>query len=321
MQASKNGYYYVLDRSHRPAAVGQQLYLRELGQRHRSEDRAADRRAAGRLPEGRQAAVSGQCRRAQLAADVLRPADPADLHPDAGMADGVFRFRQAARRRDRGLLYGAGVSAGGLRSRRPWPACMDRCRRWRSSIRVSARQKPRLSARLGSDPSAARLGSPSLSNWDGGVLSTGGGLVFQGDGAGYLNVYAADSGKQLAHLLLGTGVMAAPMTYRIAGYPVRGGDGRLRRQCRGLPAARQLRRLHPRQRRPDHRTQARWRRRAAAAAAGRPVFPTPPPHEGTPAQIAAGEVLYNRSARAATNWVAACCLTCAPRCRHPPGVL
>jgi quinohemoprotein ethanol dehydrogenase len=24
------------------------------------------------------------------------------------------------------------------------------------------------------------------------------------------------------------------------------------------------------------------------------VFPTPPPHEGTPAQIAAGEVLYNR---------------------------
>ena len=30
------------------------------------------------------------------------------------------------------------------------------------------------------------------------------------------------------------------------------------------------------------------------AALAAPVFPTPPPHEGTPRQIAAGEVLYNR---------------------------
>ena len=135
---------------------------------------------------------------------------------------------------------------------------------------------------------------PSLSNWDGGVMSTGGGLVFQGDGGGYLNVYAADSGKQLLHVLLGTGVMAAPMTYRIAGtqyvavmagyggnmvgYPLRANYAAYNRDNEGRIIALKL----------------------DGGAVPQPpllapiVFPAPPPHEGTPAQIAAGEVLYNR---------------------------
>lgn len=56
---------------------------------------------------------------------------------------------------------------------------------------------------------------PSDSDWDGGVLSTDGNLVFQGDAAGNLNAYAADSGKLLAKIDLGTTVMAAPMTYTV----------------------------------------------------------------------------------------------------------
>jgi quinohemoprotein ethanol dehydrogenase len=51
--------------------------------------------------------------------------------------------------------------------------------------------------------------------WDGGVLSTGGNLVFQGDADGYLNVYAADTGKLLKRIDVGTSIMAAPMTYRV----------------------------------------------------------------------------------------------------------
>jgi quinohemoprotein ethanol dehydrogenase len=134
----------------------------------------------------------------------------------------------------------------------------------------------------------------TLSNWDGGVLSTGGGLVLQGDGAGYLNVYTADSGKQLAHVPLGTGVMAAPMTYRIAGtqyiavvagyggdmvgYPLRANYAAYDHDNEGRIIVLQLDggavplpSLLPEQ-----------------------VFPAPPAHEGTPTQIAAGEVLYNR---------------------------
>jgi len=53
--------------------------------------------------------------------------------------------------------------------------------------------------------------------FDGGVLSTGGGLVFQGDEAGHLNAYSSDTGKLLASIPLGTSIMAAPMTYRVKG--------------------------------------------------------------------------------------------------------
>ena len=58
---------------------------------------------------------------------------------------------------------------------------------------------------------------PTHSLWDGGVLSTAGNLVVRGDSAGYLNFYAADSGKMLRKLDVGTSMMAAPMTYRVEG--------------------------------------------------------------------------------------------------------
>ena len=58
---------------------------------------------------------------------------------------------------------------------------------------------------------------PTQSAWDGGVLSTDANLVFQGDVAGHLNIYAADSGTLLKRIDVGTGIMAAPMTYRLQG--------------------------------------------------------------------------------------------------------
>lgn len=51
--------------------------------------------------------------------------------------------------------------------------------------------------------------------WDGGILSTGGNLVFQGDADGHLNVYAADTGMLLKRIDVGTSILAAPMTYRV----------------------------------------------------------------------------------------------------------
>jgi quinohemoprotein ethanol dehydrogenase len=51
--------------------------------------------------------------------------------------------------------------------------------------------------------------------WDGGVLSTGGNLVFRGDAAGFLNVYSATTGALLKRVDVGTSIMAAPMTYRV----------------------------------------------------------------------------------------------------------
>jgi quinohemoprotein ethanol dehydrogenase len=52
---------------------------------------------------------------------------------------------------------------------------------------------------------------------DGGVLSTAGNLVFQGQGDGELVVYAADGGQQLAAIATGSHLMAAPVTYAVGG--------------------------------------------------------------------------------------------------------
>jgi len=59
----------------------------------------------------------------------------------------------------------------------------------------------------------------SLGNsfWNGGTLATAGNLVFQGTGSGYFNAYNARSGEQLWSFNVGLGINAAPMTFAVAG--------------------------------------------------------------------------------------------------------
>jgi PQQ-dependent dehydrogenase (methanol/ethanol family) len=53
--------------------------------------------------------------------------------------------------------------------------------------------------------------------WNGGVLSTDGGLVFQGDAGGHLNAYAAASGAKLWSHPTQIGIVAPPVTYTVDG--------------------------------------------------------------------------------------------------------
>ena len=54
--------------------------------------------------------------------------------------------------------------------------------------------------------------------WNGGgIMTTAGGLVFQGRSTGYLHVYRADNGQPLAAIDIGTSIMGAPMTYKLMG--------------------------------------------------------------------------------------------------------
>jgi len=53
--------------------------------------------------------------------------------------------------------------------------------------------------------------------WNGGVLATGGGLVFQGNQSGDFSAYAAASGDKLWSFGAQTGVVAPPITYTVAG--------------------------------------------------------------------------------------------------------
>jgi len=51
--------------------------------------------------------------------------------------------------------------------------------------------------------------------WNGGTLTTAGNLVFQGTADGRFVAYSADKGEKLWEVVLGTGVIASPMTWRI----------------------------------------------------------------------------------------------------------
>jgi alcohol dehydrogenase (cytochrome c)/quinohemoprotein ethanol dehydrogenase len=55
------------------------------------------------------------------------------------------------------------------------------------------------------------------SPWNGGVLATAGGLIFQGTADGYLLALDAASGRELWRFFCQTGVMAAPVSYEIDG--------------------------------------------------------------------------------------------------------
>ncbi|GHD03586.1 PQQ-dependent dehydrogenase, methanol/ethanol family [Novosphingobium pokkalii] len=53
--------------------------------------------------------------------------------------------------------------------------------------------------------------------WNGGVLATGGGLVFQGTAASQFNAYSASDGQKLWSFPTQTGVVAAPITFSVRG--------------------------------------------------------------------------------------------------------
>jgi len=58
---------------------------------------------------------------------------------------------------------------------------------------------------------------PTPGPWNGGVMATGGNLVFQGRIDGEFNAYAADSGKRLWSFAAGAAVIAPPITYSAHG--------------------------------------------------------------------------------------------------------
>ena len=53
--------------------------------------------------------------------------------------------------------------------------------------------------------------------WNGGILTTAGNLVFQGNAAGFFSVYRADTGDKLWSTSTQSAVMAAPITYEVDG--------------------------------------------------------------------------------------------------------
>jgi len=135
--------------------------------------------------------------------------------------------------------------------------------------------------------------SSGLRGYDGGVMSTAGNLVFQGRGDGKLWIYAADSGKILKVVPTGSHLMAAPMTYAVGGeqfVAIQAGYGGSAMTVSNIPpgsAASRYQNIN----------------RIIAFKLGGPAVPPPPAlvvppvakppvQTGTPAQIRAGEIKF-----------------------------
>jgi quinohemoprotein ethanol dehydrogenase len=69
------------------------------------------------------------------------------------------------------------------------------------------------------DPAAGKIvwTSRAMPFWSGGVTTTGSGLVVQGSADGVLTVYDGKTGQVVHRIDIGTGIMAAPMSYEIGG--------------------------------------------------------------------------------------------------------
>ena len=57
----------------------------------------------------------------------------------------------------------------------------------------------------------------SFGGWNGGVLATAGGLVFQGQLNGRFSAYSATTGKELWHSYVQAPILSAPISYRVGG--------------------------------------------------------------------------------------------------------
>lgn len=58
---------------------------------------------------------------------------------------------------------------------------------------------------------------PTVGGWNGGILASGGNLVFQGQLNGRFSAYGATSGRELWHFDAQAGILSAPISYRVGG--------------------------------------------------------------------------------------------------------
>lgn len=136
--------------------------------------------------------------------------------------------------------------------------------------------------------------SRAMPFWSGGVTTTATGLVIQGSADGFLTVYDGRSGKVVARIEVGTGIMAAPMSYELDGeqylaVPAGFGGAMNGAFLPGWAAAKR----ENGSRLLVFKLGASGMPKLPALLASTPLVPAPAKYRGTAAQVAHGESLFN----------------------------
>jgi quinohemoprotein ethanol dehydrogenase len=192
MQAPKNGFFYVLDRQ-----TGELLSAEKLGKVTWAQRIDA---ATGRPVE-----VKGA--RYETGDAVVWPS-PAGAHSWQSMS-----FSPKT-----GLVYLPYMQVGvHLHKGKPQPGLFYVGGLSMSGVLTDAEDGK--GALIAWDPVAQKVRWRVQQNslWNGGLLSTAGDVVFQGNGDGFLVAYDAASGERLWQFNAGLGIIGAPISYAVAG--------------------------------------------------------------------------------------------------------
>src|SRR5690606_8420272 len=206
MQAPKNGFFYVLDRT-----TGEFISADNFVPQNWTSgiDMATGRPIV--LPEARYD-LTGRPFIGTPGAGGGHSWHPMAFNPNEGLVyipaiEAAFPYFPEAGwqpDRERGMNTGIDLSAGAM------PAD--------PAVRAEAIAATK-GALIAWDPvtQSERWRVPHPGPWNGGLLSTGGGLVFQGNAAGNFVAYSAADGSELWSFHAQTGIIAPPITYTVNG--------------------------------------------------------------------------------------------------------
>jgi quinohemoprotein ethanol dehydrogenase len=193
MQANKNGFFYVLDRK-----TGQFIHAKQY------------------VPQNW---ASG------LDSKTGRPIEHKDIHysttgrPIVMMPgpDGAHSWHPMAYNPKTGLVYIPAQEIG--KSFTPVKDFKPSEIGWNLGVDVAGTPGAKKGYLLAWDPVAQKevWRSDHVGPWNGGIVSTAGNLVIQGDATGHLNAYRADTGEKLWSIDVQSPIMAAPVSYEVGG--------------------------------------------------------------------------------------------------------
>jgi quinohemoprotein ethanol dehydrogenase len=215
MQAAKNGFFYVIDRR-----TGALISARPF------------------VPVNWAKSIDPATGRPVLTGEADYERGPALVYP---AASGAHNWQPMSFDPATGLVFIPTIEAAMVYAKDYDPASRDPAARWNvngvfvddyPAAGIPELKLPPLAAILRGrrppvrrgvlrawDPVAGRVvwDAQAVDFWQGGVLSTGGSLVFQGTSAGQIIVRDARTGQVLKSIDTGSSIMAAPMTYKVGG--------------------------------------------------------------------------------------------------------